>query len=200
MSNRKRVSPTAVIDPDMRDVVVSMGRHWGLLFFVGLMTSLLGVALLVWPAKTLVVVGAFVGAFLLVSGLFQVVSSFTTPDVTGGMRFLLAISGLLSVLLGMFAFRSAAHSVAVLALLIGFGWLMQGLAQTISAIADPTTPGRGFQIFLGLLSTVAGFVVLLYPFSSLKTLALVGGIWMVVLGLAEIFGAFRLRGAARRLA
>jgi len=70
----------------------------------------------------------------------------------------------------------------------------------VSAVADPTAPGRGLQIFLGLLSVVAGFVVLLYPINSLSVLAVVGGIWMIVLGVAEVFGAFRVRGAARRLA
>ena len=201
MSNRKRVSPNAVaLEPDMRDAVVAMGKHWGLLLVLGLVTAGFGVALLVWPGRTLVVVAAFVGAYLLVSGCFQVVSSFTTTEASGGMRVLLAISGLISILLGMFAFRSVAHSLGLLALIIGIGWLMQGIAQTVSAVADPTTPGRGLQIFLGLLSVVAGFVVLLYPINSLTVLAVVGGIWMIVLGLAEVFGAFRVRGAARRLA
>lgn len=199
MSNRKRVSPTVVVDPDMRDIVVAMGKHWGLFLLLGISTTLFGLMLLVWPGRTLVVVASFLGAYLLVSGIFQIISSFTTHDVSGGMRFLVAISGLISVALGMLAFRSVAHSLSLLAAIIGIGWLMQGVAQTMSAIADPSTPARGFQVFLGIVSAIAGLVVLLYPFSSLATLALVGGIWLLIIGVSEIFAAFRLRSTARSL-
>jgi uncharacterized membrane protein HdeD (DUF308 family) len=63
--------------------------------------------------------------------------------------------------------------------------------------------GRGWTIFMGLLSIVAGIVVLVYPAISLATLAIVLGFWLLVFGVMEIVLAFRLRSlghAAARIA
>jgi uncharacterized membrane protein HdeD (DUF308 family) len=63
--------------------------------------------------------------------------------------------------------------------------------------------GRGWTIFMGLLSIVAGVVVLVYPGISLATLAIVLGLWLLLFGVMEIVLAFRLRSvghAAARVA
>ncbi len=181
---------------DVRDMMVGIGRHWGWVLTFGILSVLLGISVLVWPKGTVVVVATFLGAYLLVSGIFQIVNAFTASELSGGFRWLIGISGLLSFLLGMFAFRSLAHSVAILVLLIGFSWMIRGFAQLIDAIGDKTLPARGWQIFSGILGIVAAFVVLIYPAPSLWALTLVAGIWLIVLGIAEIMGAF----AVRRLA
>jgi uncharacterized membrane protein HdeD (DUF308 family) len=50
---------------------------------------------------------------------------------------------------------------------------------------------------MGLLSIVAGIVVLVYPAISLATLAIVLGFWLLVFGIMEIVAAFRLRSAGQ---
>jgi uncharacterized membrane protein HdeD (DUF308 family) len=186
----------AVGGTDVRDMLVGIGRHWGWVLAFGILSILLGICMLVWPGGTIVVIGAFLGAYLLVSGIFQIVNAFAANELTAGFRWLIGISGLLSVLLGLFAFRSIAHSVAILVLLIGFGWMIHGFAQLFDAIADKSTPARGWQIAMGILGIVAGLVVLIYPAPSLWALTLVAGIWLIVLGVAEIVGAFQLRKLA----
>jgi uncharacterized membrane protein HdeD (DUF308 family) len=181
---------------DVRDMMVGIGRHWGWVLTFGILSVLLGIAVMAWPSGTVVVVATFLGAYLLVSGIFQIVNAFTASELSGGFRWLIGISGFVSFLLGMFAFRSLAHSVAILVLLIGFSWMIRGFSQLIDAIADKTLPGRGWQIFSGILGIVAAFVVLIYPGPSLWALTLVAGIWLIVLGVAEIVGAFRLRNLA----
>jgi uncharacterized membrane protein HdeD (DUF308 family) len=47
------------------------------------------------------------------------------------------------------------------------------------------------------LSVIAGVVVLLWPFDSIGTLALVAGIWLVLLGLSQVVSAFRARSAGK---
>jgi uncharacterized membrane protein HdeD (DUF308 family) len=60
--------------------------------------------------------------------------------------------------------------------------------------------GRGWTIFMGLLSVVAGVVVLVYPGISLVTLAVVLGVWLLVFGAMEVGLAFRLRSAGQAAA
>jgi uncharacterized membrane protein HdeD (DUF308 family) len=53
--------------------------------------------------------------------------------------------------------------------------------------------GRGWTIVMGLLSIVAGVVVLVYPGISLTALAAVLGVWLLVFGFMENVLAFQLR-------
>jgi uncharacterized membrane protein HdeD (DUF308 family) len=178
---------------DIRDIVAGVGRHWGWLLTWGILSALFGICLLVWPSATIVVIATFVGAYLLVSGTFWIVTAFASSVASTGYRWLLGISGVFSLLLGLMAFRGIAQSVEILVLLIGFGWLFQGFAQLIEGIADKGMPGRGWMILSGIVGILAGFFVLLYPSPSLYALAIVGGVWLVVLGVVEVIGAFRLR-------
>ena len=44
---------------------------------------------------------------------------------------------------------------------------------------------------------IAGVVVQPWPFDSIGTLALVAGIWLVLLGLSQVVSAFRARSAGK---
>jgi uncharacterized membrane protein HdeD (DUF308 family) len=68
-----------------------------------------------------------------------------------------------------------------------------------TAIADKQIPGRGWAIFFGIVSVLAGFVVLAYPFDSIVTLALVVGIWLVVLGVVEVISGFGMRSDVKKV-
>ena len=43
--------------------------------------------------------------------------------------------------------------------------------------------GRNWGIFIGILGVLAGIVILAYPIDSALTLAFIGGIWLVILGI-----------------
>ena len=47
------------------------------------------------------------------------------------------------------------------------GFIFRGVATAVSAISDPTLPGRGWEIFFGLISLIAGIVMLAWPGLSL---------------------------------
>ena len=64
------------------------------------------------------------------------------------------------------------RSVLLLAIWIGVGFIFRGVATTVSAISDPTLPGRGWEIFFGVITMIAGVIVLASPFESIATLDL----------------------------
>src|SRR6185312_316767 len=124
------------------------------------------------------------GVYLLITGVAQVAFAFAL-HVTAGSRILLFISGAASLILALLAFRHFGNAVLLLAIWIGIGFIFRGVATTVSAISDPTLPGRGWSIFVGALSLIAGIVVMASPLESILTLALVVGIWLVVIGTFE---------------
>ncbi|MFH9658060.1 HdeD family acid-resistance protein [Streptomyces sp. NPDC017248] len=171
---------------------------WQVVLLTGLGSLVLGVLVLVWPGASLLAVGVLFGLYLLYSGVFQLVAAFGTHQTTS-LRVLAFISGALSILLGLLCFRGPMQSILLLGLWIGIGWLFRGITQTVAAVHDPRTPARGRQIFLGVLTLIAGIVLIDSPFESVAVLTLVGGIWLLAVGIVEIVTALGIRGRARRV-
>ncbi|MFJ9812542.1 HdeD family acid-resistance protein [Streptomyces sp. NPDC101158] len=174
------------------------GMAWQALLLSGLVALVMGVLVLVWPGQSLTVAGVLFGLYLLISGVMHLVAAFGTHMRTS-LRVMAFISGALSILLGLFCFRGAMQSVLLLALWIGIGWLFQGITQTVAAASDPTMPARGWHVFLGVISALAGVVLIVSPLESAGVLVLLAGIWLVAVGVAEIVTAFMVRSRARHL-
>lgn len=66
----------------------------------------------------------------------------------------------------------------------------------VTALSHRGLPERSWTLVMGLLSFLAGLIVLAVPGLSLVSLALILGVWLLVFGLMEITLAFRLRRAA----
>src|SRR6202158_6400548 len=92
----------------------------------GVLTLLAGVAVLAWPGRTLVVIAVLFGVQLIVTGIFRFVAAFATDDLTGGTRVLLAVLGVLSLIIGLYAVRHVLVTLLALALLLGIFWGAHG--------------------------------------------------------------------------
>ncbi|BBY10543.1 membrane protein [Mycobacterium marseillense] len=173
---------------------------WKSALLSGILSLVLGVLVLAWPGISILVAAVAFGVYLLITGIAQVVFAFSL-HVSAGSRILLFISGAASLILALLAFRhfGQGYAILLLAIWIGIGFIFRGVATTISAVSDPHLPGRGWNIFLGALSLLAGIVVLASPFESIVTLAIVVGAWFVVIGIFEIISSFGIRKASNTL-
>jgi uncharacterized membrane protein HdeD (DUF308 family) len=164
----------------------------------GVLSVIFGVLVLVWPGISVLAAAVLFGAYLLISGLSQVFSAFTQHASAGG-RVLLFISGAASLILAVLAFRHFGDAVLLLAIWIGIGFVFRGVATTVAAIGDPGVPGRVWQIVSGVIAIIAGIVVMGSPFTSLVTLAVVVGIWLIVIGVSEVVSSFAIRRAGKNV-
>ena len=177
----------------------AMLQHlWKSALLSGILAVILGILVLAWPGKTIVVAAIFFGAYLLVTGIAQVIFAFSL-HVSAGGRVLLFLSGAASVILAILCFRSLQNSILLLAIWIGVGFIFRGVATAVSAISDPTLPGRGWEIFIGVITLIAGVVVLASPFESIATLTLVVGIWLIVIGVFEVVSAIGIRKSGKEI-
>lgn len=174
-----------------------LGRSFGVVLFFGLASIVLGVLLMVFTEQSVVFFAVVTGIYLILAGLFMIVSSFQTETGGTGMRVFSAIAGLFAVILGIAALRDTTHAVGILALLIGLGWVIRGIAELVEGLANPGMPARGWAIFIGALSLVAGLVVLAWPAITIGALVWVTGLWLVVLGIIEVLGSFQLKRLAQ---
>jgi uncharacterized membrane protein HdeD (DUF308 family) len=175
-------------------------RLWKSVLALGVLTLIVGAAVLGWPGQSIVAAGILFVVYLFASGIAQVIAAFTsyTPAAS---RVLLFISGALSIALGVFALRDFNDGAPVwlLALWLGFGFIFQGVTETVLAISFKELPERGWYIFLGVLTSIAGVVMLVWPISSIVVLSIIAGVWLVVIGTTEMVWALNVRSEAKKV-
>ncbi|WP_037347741.1 HdeD family acid-resistance protein [Sciscionella sediminilitoris] len=173
-------------------------RTWQAALGIGICTLAIGIVVLLWPAPTLVVVAVLFGIYLLVSGILQLIAAFGSRAQHGWSPFLGFLSGALSIVLAVIAFRNLGSSLVILAIGIGIGWLVRGITGLSLTSAFPRgTPGRGWGLVLFTLTCAAGVMLIVWPLSSIPTLLLASGIALVALGIVEVTHALRIRSALR---
>ncbi|WP_280492108.1 HdeD family acid-resistance protein [Nocardia asiatica] len=171
-------------------------RAWQTILVTGILAVILGVLILAWPDITLLVAGVIFGVYLVVTGFLQLMAAFGAPASTG-MRVLSFVIGLLSIVIGVFCFRDELASILLLGLWIGIGWLFRGIALLVASLSEPGMPGRWWQVLFGVVTAIAGVVLIVWPVSSVATLAVLAGVWLIIIGIMEIIVAFGVRREAR---
>jgi uncharacterized membrane protein HdeD (DUF308 family) len=176
-------------------------RLWKSVLSLGVLSVILGVVVLVWPGQSIVAAGILFVVYLLASGITQVIAAFTVYSPAAS-RVLMFISGALSIALGVFAFRDfndGAVPVWLLALWIGVGFIFQGVSATAVAISYKELPERGWYIFVGILTVIAGVVTVVWPISSIVVLSIIAGVSLVVIGTTEMVWALNVRSEAKKV-
>lgn len=100
--------------------------------------------------------------------------------------------GVIGVVVGFFALVVPGYTVVALALLLGFGLLLQGITQTIAGISTGELSGRGWVIALGVLSLFAGVICIFQPGAGLYAIVVGVTIWFFAAGINELIAAFTL--------
>jgi uncharacterized membrane protein HdeD (DUF308 family) len=189
---------TQLLRPDPADVLGRLGRHWGWALAFGIITVIAGIVVLTWPGPTLLVIAVLFGIELVVLGIFRFVAAFG-HDLTAGTRILYALLGVLSLIIGLYALRHILITLLALALLLGIFWVVNGVVELFAAVNHREAPHRLWISVMGILSIVAGLILLAYPGISLLVLYVIVSIWLLVFGFMEISIAFQMRSASHRL-
>jgi uncharacterized membrane protein HdeD (DUF308 family) len=174
-----------------------VARLWKWKLVAGVATAVLGVVVLAWPGPSILVAAMLFGVYLLISGVADIVLAFKLPSSVA-TRVLLFISGALSLVLAILSFRHLGdgYAVLLLSLWIGIGFIFQGVSATVVGISVSDLPGRGWYIVSGVVSVIAGWVTLVWPFDSIAVLTLAAGAWLVIIGIAAVVYSFVIRADA----
>ena len=164
---------------------------WQTTLFLGVVTVILGLIVSFHPSGSLNVIAVLLGILMIISGIFNLIRVF---DGAEQHRVWLGIAGLLHVVIGVVLIRHLHLTVAFIGLIVGLTWIVQGLSALFGGVAG-SREGRGWWIFFGIVSLIAGIVVVSDPISSVTVLAVLLGIWFVVMGLLEVSAAFIIRRA-----
>jgi len=179
--------------------VSEVGRAWGWLLAMGIVSVVIGFLVIFFPHPTLFVVGILFAIQLIAVGIFRFVAAFTTPERNGWLRALSAVLSVLAFIVGIYLLRRPLLSLLVLAVLLGTFWIVEGVIELFGAIGDSTLPARGWVTVSGILSIIAGALVLAFPGMTLLILTLILGVWLIVYGVILGIRAFRVHSAMQNV-
>ena len=173
-----------------------LAQSWQATIIVGAITLILGIIVSFHPGGTLNVLAVLLGILAICSGIFHLVRVFGRG---AGHRVWNGIAGLLWIVVGVLLIRHLNLTIAVVGLWVGIVWIVQGVTALIVSASGGVREGRGWGIAFGVLSLIAGIVVVASPVNSLTALALLLGIWFIIMGIFEIVGGLMLRHTAKEL-
>ncbi|QOV36708.1 DUF308 domain-containing protein [Streptomyces ferrugineus] len=176
-------------------LLAQLGNSWLWLLGSAVAALVPGILALVWPDVTLHALAVIIGLYLLVTGGFRFVASFAREQ---GDRHLGLLAAALYVLAGVLSLRHPLQTIAALSLIVGAVWVVTGMFTAWTALAAKGLPHRAFLLGAGMLGVVAGIVVLALPSESAVVLTRLVGLWLLLLGLAELGVALAWRSALRR--
>jgi uncharacterized membrane protein HdeD (DUF308 family) len=182
-------------DNDASPPAALLTGSWQAAMLLGALTLILGIIVTAHPTGSLNVLAVLLGILLILSGLFHLIRVF---DPREPHRIWLGIAGLLFIVIGVVLIRHLHLTRSLIGLIVGITWIVQGLAALIGGIGGGAREGRAWWIVFGLVSLIAGIVVAATPASSLTVLAVLLGIWFIIMGIFEIIGGFILRHVVQR--
>jgi uncharacterized membrane protein HdeD (DUF308 family) len=105
------------------------GRSWAT-FAEGFVGVAIGMVAALWPGLTVLMLVALVGTWAIARGVFEVIEAVRLRHYVTG-EWLLGLSGLVSLLFGLFMFASPVGGVVGLAWLLGIYAMAMGVARIV---------------------------------------------------------------------
>ncbi len=158
----------------------------GLIVGVAVVAIVLGLVAVFFPRVSLVTIAVLFGLSLVVVGLFRAVFAFLGKGLRSGVRWFVGIVGLLIFVTGIVCLIDPGQSLAVLGLIIGIGWLFEGITGILAGAVGYSAGPRWTAILGGVVAVAAGVVMMILPVAALAAFVTVGGILLIVVGIAML--------------
>lgn len=148
----------------------------------GVAAILFGLVALFWPGLTLVTLVYVFSAFLLVSGLIGMIMSIVTIR-SNKYWFMDLLLSFLELGIGVYLIRHLTVTLATFILLVGISFVVRGVVEMVRAFVDSSAQGHRILVGLsGLISLVAGLVVLRQPVAGGIAFVWVLGLYALISG------------------
>ena len=175
----------------------TLATHWRALALRGLIALVFGLVVLFWPGLVLTVLALLFGIYSVTDGTITFVPALRTPE-RGAQRTLPLAEGAVGIVAGLVAILWPGLTVSGLVYVIA-GWaLLTGVLKIITAVLlRAQVENEWLLAGSGALSVLFGILLVVLARPDVAFLAPFIGGFAVVVGLALIVFAFRLRERRR---
>jgi uncharacterized membrane protein HdeD (DUF308 family) len=176
-----------------RQRLSSIAENWRAMALRGLVAVLFGLVILFWPGLVLAGLSLIFGIYALVDGGVELVPALRSSD-RGALKWLPLAEGTVGVIAGLLALLWPGLSASGLLHVIVVWAVVTGVLKILTAIVLRSEVENGWLLAGGgALSVLFGVILAALVGSDLPTLAPFIGVFAVVVGLALIVFAFRIR-------
>ncbi|WP_201863024.1 HdeD family acid-resistance protein [Microvirga soli] len=170
-----------------------LAQNWWALALRGVFAIIFALTAFFMPGATLLSLVWVFAAYMLVDGVFGIVSGIRAAS--NNQRWgLLILGGILNILVGIIAFVMPGLTVLFFVTLMAVWSLITGILTIVAAFKLNPTYGRGWLIFSGIVSVLFGIALLLGPIVGAVVLTWWLGAYALVFGISLIALAFKLKG------
>jgi uncharacterized membrane protein HdeD (DUF308 family) len=170
-----------------------LAQNWWAVALRGVFAIIFALIAFFSPGATLLSLVWVFAAYMLVDGLFGIVSGIRAAS--NNQRWgLLVLEGILNILVGVIAFIMPGLTVLFFVTLMAVWSLITGVLMIVAAFKLNPTYGRGWLIFSGIVSVLFGVALLLAPLVGAVVLTWWLGAYALVFGISLLVLAFKLKG------
>jgi uncharacterized membrane protein HdeD (DUF308 family) len=150
--------------------------------FVAIVAIVIGIVSLTSTSATLVAISFLFAVFLIVAAIYRIAIAFVNRRASAGAFVINLIVAAVLFGAGIVCLNSSAQSLTILALVLGIGWISDGVADLFGAGLGSTRGRRGLVALSGIVSILAGISMLFLPNFALPVFVQFGAILLIVVG------------------
>jgi uncharacterized membrane protein HdeD (DUF308 family) len=165
----------------------------------GILGIIFGLIALIFPGPTMLSLVLLFSAYMLVDGIFAIVSAVRAIRRREDRWGLLIFEGLLNIAVGILAFLWPGITVIAFVILVAAWAIVSGGLMTAAGFRLNVDHGRWWLILGGLLSIAFGVLLIIAPLIGAVVLTWWIGAYAIAFGVALIIFSFKLRSRQHEL-
>jgi len=168
-------------------------QNWWLFTLRGVLGIIFGILALIFPGPTILSLVLLFSAYMLVDGIFGIISAVRAIRRKEDRWGLLIFEGLLDIATGVVAFLWPALTVVAFVWLIAAWAIVSGGLMTAAGFRLNIEHGRWWLVLGGLLSLAYGVLLIITPLIGAVVFTWWLGAYAVVFGIALVIFSLKLR-------
>jgi uncharacterized membrane protein HdeD (DUF308 family) len=186
-------------DDRLHPAAETLVKNWWLFTLRGILGIIFGCIALIFPGPTMLSLVIFFSAYMLVDGVFGIISAVRAIRRKDDRWGLLIFEGLLDIAVGVIAFLWPGITVLAFVLLIAAWAIVSGGLMMAAGFRLNIDHGRWWLVLGGLLSLAYGVLLVITPLIGAIVLTWWLGAYALVFGIALVVFSFKLRSRQHEL-
>jgi uncharacterized membrane protein HdeD (DUF308 family) len=175
-------------------VISTFARNWWLFVLRGVAAIVFGIIAIVYPDVTITALAIVFGIYAIVDSIGSFASAIGHRGADGWHRAAHALEGVVALVAGVLALVLPDLTALALVALIGIWAILSGVVEIMAAIRLRRVIDTEWLLGIsGLLSIIAGIVILVWPDAGAVAISWLIGTYAIVFGVVFVWLGFNLR-------